>query len=42
MWMEILLRKMEDYCQEQTGMSLADYSAQVMVETPEPPAGPVM
>lgn len=39
---EILLRKMEDYCQEQTGMSLADYSAQVMAEMPEPPAGPAM
>ena len=39
---EILLRKMEDYCQEQTGMGLADYSAQVMAEAPEPPAGPAM
>lgn len=39
---EILLRKMEDYCQEQTGMGLPDYSAQVMAEVPEPPAGPAM
>ena len=39
---EILLRKMEDYCQEQTGMSLADYSAQIMAEAPEPPTGPAM
>lgn len=39
---EILLRKMEDYCQEQTGMGLADYSAQIMAEVPEPPAGPAM
>lgn len=36
---EVLLRKMEDYCREQTGMSLTDYSAQVMAETP---SGPVM
>ena len=39
---EVLARKMEDYCQEQTGMGLADYSAQVMAEAPEPPAGPAM
>ena len=39
---EILLRKMEDYCQEQTGMGLAEYSAQIMAEAPEPPTGPAM
>ena len=39
---EVLLRKMEDYCQEQTGMGLAEYSAQIMAEAPEPPTGPTM
>lgn len=39
---EILLRKMDAYCQEQTGMSLDDYSAQLMVEDMAPPAGPLM
>ena len=39
---EVLLRKMEDYCQEQTGMGLAEYSAQIMAEAPEPPTGPAM
>lgn len=28
----VLLRKMDDYCQQQTGQSLADYSAQLMTE----------
>ena len=37
-----LLRKMEDYCQQQTGQSLADYSAQRLTEDMAPPAGPVM
>ena len=37
-----LLRKMEDYCQQQTGQSLADYSAQCMAEDMAPPARPVM
>lgn len=39
---EVLLRKMEEYCQEQTGMSLSDYSAQLTAENMAPPAGPVM
>ena len=39
---EVLLRTMEDYCQEQTGMGLAEYSAQIMAEAPEPPTGPTM
>ena len=37
-----LLRKMEDYCQQQTGQSLADYSAQRLTEDMAPPTGPVM
>ena len=37
-----LLRKMEDYCQQQTGQSLTDYSAQRLTEDIAPPAGPVM
>ena len=37
-----LLQKMEDYCQEQTGQSLADYSAQLMAEEMTLPAGPMM
>ena len=37
-----LLQKMEDYCQQQTGQSLADYSAQRLTEDMAPPAGPVM
>ena len=37
-----LLRKMEDYCQQRTGQSLADYSAQRLTEDMAPPAGPVM
>lgn len=38
----VLLRKMDAYCQQQTGQSLADYSAQIMAEDMEPPTGPVM
>ena len=34
--------QMEDYCQEQTGMGLVEYSTQVMAEAPEPPTGPAM
>lgn len=37
-----LLQKMDAYCQQQTGQSLADYSAQRMAEDMAPPAGPVM
>lgn len=37
-----LLRKMEDYCQQQTGQSLVDYSTQRLTEDMVPPAGPVM
>jgi len=37
-----LLRKMDAYCQQQTGQSLTDYSAQCMAEDMAPPAGPVM
>lgn len=29
---EVLLRKMEEYCQKQTGMSLCDYSRQLREE----------
>ena len=38
---EVLLRKMEEYCQQQTGMSLRDY-AQQFREEPEQRHGPVM
>lgn len=38
----VLLRKMDTYCQEQTGMTLKDYSAQLMAEDMAPPAGPSM
>ena len=38
---DVLLRKMEEYCQQQTGMSLHDY-AQQFREEPEQPQGPVM
>ena len=38
---EVLLRKMEEYCQKQTGMSLHDY-AQQFREEPEQQPGPVM
>ena len=37
-----LLQKMDTYCQQQTGQSLADYSAQRMAEDMAPPAGLVM
>ena len=37
----VLLRKMEEYCQQQTGMSLHDY-AQKFREEPEQQQGPVM
>ena len=39
---ELLRRKMEAYCQQQTGLSLADYSAPRLTEDMAPPAGPVM
>lgn len=32
----VLLRKMDEYCQRQTGMKLKDYSAQLMAEDLEP------
>ena len=38
---EVLLRKMEEYCQQQTGMSLRDYAQQFRAE-PEQRQGPVM
>ena len=38
---EVLLRKMEEYCQKQTGMSLRNY-AQQFREEPEQRQGPVM
>ena len=37
-----LLRKMDAYCQEQTGQTLADYSAQRMAEDMAPPTQPMM
>ena len=37
-----LLRKMDAYCQEQTGQTLADYSAQRMAEDIAPPTQPMM
>ena len=37
-----LLRKMDAYCQEQTGQTLAEYSAQRMAEEMEPPTQPTM
>lgn len=37
-----LLQKMDGYCQEQTGLSLKDYSAQLMAEEMTLPAGPIM
>ena len=39
---DVLLQKMEEYCQEVNDMSLREYSAQFMDEGVEPPAGPVM
>ena len=38
----VLLRKMDAYCQEQTGQTLKDYSAQLMAEEMEPPTQPTM
>ena len=39
---EVLLRKMDAYCQEQTGMPLADYSTQFLDEEMALPAAPSM
>ncbi len=39
---EILLRKMDDYCRQQTGQSLTEYSAQMLAEELPQPDGPVM
>lgn len=39
---EVLPRKMEDYCQAQTGQTLAEYSAQLMAEDMAPPTQPTM
>lgn len=39
---EILLRKMDDYCQEQTGMTLADYCTQRMTKNDAPLTEPQM
>ena len=36
----VLLRRMEDYCQQQTGQSLRDYSARCLAEDMEPSAEP--
>jgi len=38
----ILLRKMDAYCQQQTGQTLAEYSAQLIAEEIAPPTGSVM
>ena len=38
----VLLRKMDAYCQEQTGQTLTDYSAQLLDEGVSPPSGPSM
>ena len=38
----VLLRKMDAYCQEQTGQTLKDYSAQWMAEEMAPPTQPTM
>ena len=38
----ILLRKMDAYCQEQTGQTLTDYSAQLLTENLSPPTAPSM
>ncbi len=35
---EVLRWKMDEYCQEQTGMTLEDYSAQLMLQDMEPSA----
>ena len=39
---EVLLRKMDEYCQQQTGMALGDYSAQRMAEQDAPMTQPTM
>ena len=41
---EVLLLKMDEYCQRQTGQTLEEYSAQLLTEAQEvePPDGPVM
>ena len=41
---EVLLLKMDEYCQEQTGQSLEDYSAHLLAEDQEPemPSEPTM
>lgn len=38
----ILLRKMDAYCQQQTGQTLAEYSAQLLAEEMAPPTQPAM
>ncbi|MDE6455521.1 MAG: hypothetical protein K2L38_06400 [Dysosmobacter sp.] len=38
----VLLRKMDEYCQQQTGQTLADYSAQLLAEDMAPPTAPSM
>ena len=38
----VLLRKMEDYCWQQTGQMLEDYSAQLLTEDLSPPSAPSM
>ena len=38
----VLLRKMDEYCQQQTGQTLADYSAQLLAENMAPPTAPSM
>ena len=37
-----LLRKMDDYCLQQTGKSLTEYSAQLLAENMAPPTAPSM
>ena len=39
---EVLLRKMDEYCQQQTGMTLTDYAAQRMAEQDAPMTQPTM
>ena len=39
---EVLLRRMDAYCQEQTGQTLAGYSTQLLAEEMAPPAAPSM
>ena len=38
----VLLWKMDEHCQQQTGQTLEQYSAQLMAEDMTPPAGPAM